>query len=143
MQGAYEPWLPSTKMSSQALYCCSMNNPPAMGVLQDPSRAVRNARSVTTATRVSSWFSLARNFCDGSSSVLQDSAAHISTVCSAHGGDASQHAEVAYGTAVVFQVIVGTGASSHTVCRHAYAIRMAAASALPQKLTAILQQAGA
>lgn len=35
---------------------------PAMGVRQDPSRAVRNARSVATATRVSSWFKLARYF---------------------------------------------------------------------------------
>jgi hypothetical protein len=45
---------------------------PAMGVLQLPSSAARKARSVTTATRVSSWLSLARNLAEGSSSVLQD-----------------------------------------------------------------------
>ena len=40
---------------------------PAMGVRQLPSSAVRNARSQTTASRVSSWFRAARN-CAASSS---------------------------------------------------------------------------
>jgi len=44
---------------------------PAIGVLQLPSSAARKARSVTTATRVSSWLSFARNLADGSSSVLK------------------------------------------------------------------------
>jgi hypothetical protein len=42
-----------------------------MGVLQLPSSAARKARSVTTATRVSSWFNWARNLREGSSSVLE------------------------------------------------------------------------
>lgn len=44
---------------------------PAIGVLQLPSSAAKNARSVTTATRVSSWLRADRYFCAGSSSVLQ------------------------------------------------------------------------
>lgn len=42
-----------------------------MGVLQLPSSAARKARSVTTATRVSSWLRPARYLAAGSSLVLQ------------------------------------------------------------------------
>lgn len=44
---------------------------PAMGVRQEPSRAARNARSHTTARRVSSWFSAASSFRAGPSSSRQ------------------------------------------------------------------------
>lgn len=61
--------------TTQTLKQHSRQNPrlqlPAIGVLQLPSRAARKARSVTTATRVSSWLSFARNLADGSSSVLK------------------------------------------------------------------------
>ena len=43
---------PRKDMPPEALRCAR----PAMGVLQDPSKAVRNALSHTTASRVSSWF---------------------------------------------------------------------------------------
>ncbi len=48
--------------------CCAR---PAMGVLQLPSSAVRKARSQTTASRVSSWFSVASSRAALSSPSLQ------------------------------------------------------------------------
>ena len=48
-----EAMRPRKDIPPEALRCAR----PAMGVLQEPSRAVKNALSHTTASRVSSWFS--------------------------------------------------------------------------------------
>lgn len=57
---AMEPSGLATRPEKVILPSSPLDAYPAMGVRHDPSSAVRKARSVPTAMRVSSWFSPAR-----------------------------------------------------------------------------------